>query len=88
MFNTELVSLILKKTLTSNKVALLASNLLNFPELVVNELKKSSVIYSSERSERSFHFGFLKGDAYSREALIKYTKKTSKYFQFVSLIKQ
>ena len=42
-------------------------------------------IYSSERRERSFNFWFSKGGAYSREALIK---KTSNYFQFVSLINQ
>ena len=46
-------------------------------------------IYSSERPGVSFNFGFLKGEgAYSREALIEYIRKTLKYFQFVSLIKQ
>ena len=30
----------------------------------------------------------LKGGALSRKVLIKYIKKTSKYFQLVSLIKQ
>ena len=39
---TSIVPLVfLPKTLTWKKVALLASNLLNFPELVLNELKKS-----------------------------------------------
>ena len=38
-------------------------------------------IYSIESSRRSFNFGF------SMEALIKYIKKTSIYFQVVSLIK-
>ena len=37
---------------------------------------------------RSFNFGFWKGRAYLKEALIKYIKKTLKYFQLVSLIKQ
>ena len=41
-------------------------------------------IYSSERPGRSFNFEFSNGGAYSREALIKYIKETSKYFQFVS----
>ena len=46
-------------------------------------------IYSSECPGVSFNFGFLKGEnAYSREALIEYIRKTLKYFQFVSLIKQ
>ena len=50
-------------------------------------------IYSSERPGRSFNFGFSKGGTFegvalSREALIKCVKKTSKYFQFVSLINQ
>ena len=44
---------------------------------------------------RSFNFGFSKGGgrlfeggALSKQALIKHFKKTSKYFQLVSLIKQ
>ena len=36
----------------------------------------------------TFNFGLSKRGAYSREALIKYIKKTLKYFQLVSLIKQ
>ena len=39
---TSIVALIfVLKTLIWNKIALLASHFLNFPELVVNELKKS-----------------------------------------------
>ena len=50
-------------------------------------------IYSSEGLGSSFNFRFSKGDAIrgrhsSREVLIKYIKKTSKYFQLVSLMKQ
>ena len=37
-------------------------------------------IYSSDRPGRSFNFRFSKGGAYSREAHIKYIKKTLKYF--------
>ena len=48
-------------------------------------------IYSSEHSGQSLNFGFSRDDAYSREvvyfkgALIIYIKKTSKYFQLVTL---
>ena len=45
-------------------------------------------IHSSESRRRSFNFDSSKGGAYSREAIIKYIKKTSKYFQLVFLIKQ
>ena len=41
-------------------------------------------IYSKERPGRSFNFKFSEGGAYSREALIEYIKKTSKYLQLVS----
>ena len=44
-------------------------------------------IYSIERPGCSFNFVFSKGDAYLREALIKYIKKTLKYFELVSLSK-
>ena len=52
------------------------------------------LIYSSECPRCLFSFLVLKGGhlfergTISREALIKCIKKTSKYFQFVSLIKQ
>ena len=39
--NSKVLVTFLPKTLTWNKIVLLASNLLNFPELVINELKKS-----------------------------------------------
>ena len=53
-------------------------------------------IYSSERPRRSFNFRFSKegggrgylfeAGALSKEALIKYIKKTSKYFRLVIII--
>ena len=53
--------------------------------LILPELKKTIYrIYSSERPGRSFNFELPKGGAYSKEALIEYIKKTSKYFQLVS----
>ena len=42
------------------------------------------LILGSERGGRHY----FEGDALSRETLIKYTKKISKYFQLVSLITQ
>ena len=49
--------------------------------------------FTRDRPGRSFNFGFPKGGTFegialSREALIKCIKKTSKYFQLVSLINQ
>ena len=48
------------------------------------EVREEYRIYSNERPGRSFNFEFSNGGAYSREALIKYIKETSKYFQLVS----
>ena len=47
-----------------------------------NEHRGAHLILGSQRGS------LFKGGAHSREALIKYIKKTSKYFQLVYLIKQ
>ena len=53
-----------------------------------NSSKQQLPYLLDERRGRAFNFGFSKRGALSREVLIKYIKKTSKYFQLVSLINQ
>ena len=56
--------------------------------LLISKAFTEHRIYLNKRPGRSLNFGFSKGGTLSREALIKYIKKTPKYFQLVSLIKQ